>query len=402
MRSTTANWPATFQKEHPGVTVTWAGTASLLLQYPEYASLAPGDFTGERLEMEAFLRDHGYHELDILVGGRIVMVLAGALAMVTAFLLIFRLLGAATAMLSFLLLALDPFLIALARMLHVDGLETHFMFLVFVAWMAYVLDGHKRRYLIIGGLAAGLAWLTKVPSLFMGPFVGLILLIEIGLDTWSHRRIDWHLVARFIGDALIWGFTGIAIFVLVWPAMWVNPVGVLVEMVSHAFLQASGHGNVTYFNGELIGRFEGPGILFYPITWLWRTTPSTLVGAALALVAFLAGRRVGATQAERRVVGYVLLFAVCFALFMDLGEKRFDRYLLPAYPPIALAAGIGWIVLLRRLWQVFPQPWGRVIAILGGVLVVLSQAWVSLSLTPHYMAYYNPWMGGGQHAHRRS
>ncbi len=196
------DWPATFQKEHPGVTVTWAGTASLLLQYPEYASLAPGDFTGERLEMETFLRDHGYHELDILVGGRVVMVVAGALAVIVAFVLIFRLLGAATAILSFLLLALDPFLIALARMLHVDGLETHFMFLVFVAWMAYVLDGHKRRYLVIGGLAAGLAWLTKVPSLFMGPFVGLILLIEIGLDTWSHRRIDWRLVGRFIGDAL--------------------------------------------------------------------------------------------------------------------------------------------------------------------------------------------------------
>ncbi len=169
-------------------------------------------------------------------------------------------------------------------------------------------------------------------------------------------------------------------------------------MVSHAFLQASGHGNVTYFNGELIGRFEGPGILFYPITWLWRTTPSTLVGVALALVACLAGPRVGATKAERRMVGYVLLFAVCFALFMDLGEKRFDRYLLPAFPPIALAAGIGWIVLLRRLWQIFPPPWGRVIAILGGVLVVAAQAWVSLPLTPHYMAYYNPWMGGGQRA----
>lgn len=392
------DWPATFQKEHPGVTVTWAGTLGLLLTYPDYAWEAEGTYTGERLEMETFLRDRGVSELEVLVAGRRVMVLAGALALLAAFLLLARVLGLAPALLGALLLAFDPFHIALTRMLHVDGLETNLMFLVFAALLAYAFDGHKRRYILLGGAAAGLAWLTKVPSLFLAPFVGLVLLSELALASWPQRRIDRALLRRFFLDGLLWALAAAAVFFVAWPAMWTNPLGVAVSMVQHAFLQASGHGNVTYFAGEVVGRFEGPGLAFYPITWLWRTTPATLLGVLFALAGWAAGKRLGLSSAERRTVAYTALFAVAFAVFMDLGDKRFDRYLLPAYPPIALAAGIGWAAALRLLRHALPQRWAAATAATLGALVVASQAWLSLSLAPHYMAYYNPLLGGGAKA----
>ena len=392
------DWPATFQKEHPGVTVTWAGTLGLLATYPGYAWEAEGTYTGERLEMETFLRDRGISELDVLVAGRRVMVLAGALALLAAYLMLARVLGLAPAFLGFLLIAFDPFHIALTRMLHVDGLETNLMFLVFAALLAYLFDGHRRRYMVVGGVAAGLAWLTKVPSLFMVPFVGLVLLVELALASWPQRRVDWVLLRRFVVDGVLWGLAGMAVFFALWPAMWVDPIGVVVGMVQHAFLQASGHGNVTYFAGELIGRFEAPGIVFYPITWLWRTTPATLLGVIFALAGWVAGARLGLTSAERRTVGYTALFAVAFAAFMDLGDKRFDRYLLPAYPPIALAAGVGWAAALRLLRGALPARWAAAAVGAIAALVVAAQAWFSLSLAPHYMAYYNPLLGGGTRA----
>ncbi len=35
---------ATFQREHPGVTVMWAGTLGFLQRFPAYAQQAPGYF----------------------------------------------------------------------------------------------------------------------------------------------------------------------------------------------------------------------------------------------------------------------------------------------------------------------------------------------------------------------
>jgi hypothetical protein len=46
----------TFQREHPGVTVMWAGTLGLLGEYPTYPQEAPGYFTWEQENLEAWLK----------------------------------------------------------------------------------------------------------------------------------------------------------------------------------------------------------------------------------------------------------------------------------------------------------------------------------------------------------
>ena len=49
------DWVHTYQKEHPGVTVTWAGAAGFLWRYPAYVRETPGAFLGEKLDLEHFL-----------------------------------------------------------------------------------------------------------------------------------------------------------------------------------------------------------------------------------------------------------------------------------------------------------------------------------------------------------
>ena len=39
---------ATFQREHPGVTVMWAGAIGLFSRFPEYVQQAPGYFGWDR------------------------------------------------------------------------------------------------------------------------------------------------------------------------------------------------------------------------------------------------------------------------------------------------------------------------------------------------------------------
>ena len=60
---------ATFQKEHPGVTITWAGLAGFLRRYPSYIAVRPGQI--ERAEkLLIFLRNQKVSAIDLLVAGR--------------------------------------------------------------------------------------------------------------------------------------------------------------------------------------------------------------------------------------------------------------------------------------------------------------------------------------------
>lgn len=396
------DWISTFQKEHPGVMVMWSGAAGFAWRYPAYAwdTIDP-HFSGEDEGLETFLQSEGYRPLELLIAGRIFMVLGGALALLLAYWIAIRLLGVATATLGFLLIAFDPFHIAIARMLHVDGLEANWMFLALLAWLAYLRQG-RRRDLVISALAAGLAWLTKVPSLFLAPFVVLVVVVELGLAWRQIGQWQWAPVRRWLGAGLAWGGLALVTCLLLWPALWVAPLATLRYVVEYTFIQAGGHGNPIYFNGHVIDSWVDPGFWFYPITYLWRTTPVTLIGLFLA---GLTSVWPGATASwktdslnQRRTLGYLFLFAVGFLLFMTIGSKRFDRYLIPIYAPLDLAAAIGWMTMLRWLlgWaSPFVARWAPGIAVAALVCV---QAIPLLPIWPHVMSYYNPLLGGGAKA----
>ncbi|RME12566.1 MAG: hypothetical protein D6802_03850, partial [Ardenticatenia bacterium] len=90
---THADFAQTFQREHPGVTVMWAGTLGFLTRYPAYAHDAPGYFGWKYEEIEPFLREQGYQPLDMLVAGRLFVVLFITAALVGAFFFLRRVLG---------------------------------------------------------------------------------------------------------------------------------------------------------------------------------------------------------------------------------------------------------------------------------------------------------------------
>lgn len=56
-----ADFAQTFQREHPGVTVMWAGMLGLLSVYPDYPQEAPGYFTWERENFEAWIEANTEH-----------------------------------------------------------------------------------------------------------------------------------------------------------------------------------------------------------------------------------------------------------------------------------------------------------------------------------------------------
>jgi 4-amino-4-deoxy-L-arabinose transferase-like glycosyltransferase len=389
----------TFQIGHPGVTTTWAGAAAFLLRYPAYAAEAPGQVDWVKEEIGPFLRAHGHDPVNVLATGRAIVVLGITITLAIAFLAAVRLTGILPALLGFLLIASDPFHIALSRVLHVDAIMSSLMLLSLLAFLNYLYRGSHRRDLIISAVAAGLAWVTKAPAFFLVPFVGGLLLWERGPGGSRDRPLSPEHIRRAARPFLGWGMVGLLVFVLVWPAMWVAPIDSLRAIAAEAIGYARfGHTEAPlYFNGAIVR--GDPGLHFYPITYLWRTTPIVLVGLGLAAVVLAIPRARLVEPSHRRITGVMVLFALLFTLALSLGAKKFDRYLISVYAPLDLVAALGWLAAARWLGG-RPHRLAHASVAAAIALVVGGQIAVAIPAFPYYFSYYNPLLGGTKKAPR--
>jgi len=386
----------TFTREHPGVTVTWAGLIGFLWRYPAYAGETPGRLT-ESGEIAEVLKEHNKQPIEVLEAGRIVMVLAITTVLIAAFHAAARLFGSFPALIGFLLIAFDPFHIGLSRLLHLDGLMSSLVLLSLLTFLTYLYRGRRLFDLVLSGLAAGLGWLTKSPAFILVPMVGLLSLVEFGREVLKARRIRWIDILPVVWPPLLWSGIGSLTFVLLWPAMWVNPVSVLQRVFAEAAIYATeGHSTEIYFAGKVIA--GDPGWRFYPVTYLWRSTPVVLLGLGLWLVGSLFRYQSPKMKQATWPAAALVLFALLFTIFMTFGSKKFDRYLLPIYAPLDLVAGIGFVIAAGRLGELTHLRKAGLIFLILLATIVCGQAIGALQTYPYYLSYYNPLMGGSVRA----
>ncbi len=388
-----ADWAATFDSPAPGVTTMWAGAIGLLLEYVKRG------FAGQNLQ--AFLAAVPFDPLDpsILPLIRLPVALMAAVAALLTYVWGRLPLGRAGAILTAVFIALDPFLLALSRVLGHDALVAIFMWLSLLAFMrsgsgreGSQSPGFDRRYLIVSGALGGLAFLSKYPSLFLGAFVAAMMLV-LCLRGRQSRHYDFR---AWLLDVALWSVAAGAVFVLLWPAMWVEPFG-RIQSIIHDALRASGdsHPKGSFFLGQPV---DDPGGGFYVLITLFRTTPLLWIGLVLALgVSFVRVTR-QKPDLPTRMVLILLAYALLYSVLITIGGKKQDRYILPAFPALAALAGLGWAWLIEKVQASNTRMFRWVIGI--GVLLVLGQMTFVLPHHPYYFTYYNPLLGGGRAATR--
>jgi 4-amino-4-deoxy-L-arabinose transferase-like glycosyltransferase len=72
---------------------------------------------------------------------------------------------------------------------------------------------------------------------------------------------------------------------------------------------------------------------------------------------------------------------------MSLGGQKYDRYLLPVFAPLDLAAGWGWFILLHALVRRFDRRFARLAAGTLAVGLVLIHALGLVQSYPYYYTY---------------
>jgi hypothetical protein len=401
----------------------WAGTLGLLSMHPTYAQDAPGYFTWEQENFEAWVEANTDHTpLDLLAAGRRWIAFGVALLLWLSIFPMQRLIGRNAAHLAFIFLAVEPFGVALSRQLHPDGFVAGFLFLALIYFIAWLYSGRQWRDIVLSGIFMGLAWLTKTPATLLVP-VGGVLLIGQCWRIWHDRRrlapSDPYddpssiavqlaqrqsraksMIIRLCSGFVLWGVVAVATFVLLWPAMWSDPIGSLLRMATEMEAYVEGHVNPNFFMGAPT---DDPGLFFYPVAIFFRITPAVAIGLVAALVFYVRRDWIFADVRTRRTVRALAFFVIVFVLAMTAPAKKFDRYVLPVFLALDVIAAIGWLVLAQLPWRVDAKEWQRRLRAISPTAALLSVAFIlhgvfTLLTFPYYLTYFNPLAGGSRTA----
>jgi hypothetical protein len=407
---------------HPGITTVWAGTAGLVFKYLVGALVTRT--SPSRAALQQLLNPVPLYwqvGVDDLVATRVPMALLTALGVVGIYVLTRKLFGSQVAFAGAFLVAFDPFYLAHSRMILSDVLLATFMSLSVYSFMVYFWSRPSLTYLIISGVMAGLAFLTKSPALFLVPYIASMTIVtNLTGDGSSGRAVS---IRHIMGVLMVWGIIAGLTFVALWPAMWSSPVEVILKITREVERHEPFHPALLFSfwpkSNYLLGRL--PRFLSYPLILLFRITPAMLVGVAAA--AFFLGedcyrhlRSISARgiklrqtlkgwasymieerETTQRVIllwlgAYVLLFVVS----MSFSTNTPVRYILPVFPSLALIAVVGLCQLVERAAKAVQWlPWKLAAkGMVGLAMVLIFQAGFSLPHHPYYFTYYNPLVGG--------
>lgn len=266
-----------------------------------------------------------------------------------------------------ILLALDPFFIAHARIVHTDALLASFMLLSLLLLALAWREG-SRRYLYISAGAVALAILTK--------FFAAWLLIPLFVAAAGRRFGEGRL--KRVGVA---GVIVAAVVVVIWPVVLAprEPISIILKYSGLSVATAE------YGKGA-----DQP--FYYLREWWFRVTPIASLFAAVGVAgAALGGRGRLPVFSERRLMVWLLASALVYGVMLSLSEQKADRYFLIGFlvTDIFAAAGMVWVTALtEQLWPRWKQ---ARIALVAGVVLAGFLAWDVVELHPYYLVYHNRW-----------
>ncbi len=290
---------------------------------------------------------------------RLVPAVSLHLTVLLVYLLGRRSLGTAAAFRGALLLTLAPGFISMGRLLLLDGLLTLWVALsLFAGFEAVRGPVFRRGWWLLAAVACALGILTKGP----------IALVLLAPPLWLYRRLSP--VAFPIRSADIFLFAG-TVLVLTLP--WYIALAIRIpDFVRYFFWEHHVLRYLTSFAHE-------HGFWFYVPVLLVGLFPGSLL--TVRFVRFLLSGEERQASQRPAELGFFLLSAGWCVLFFSLSSCKLPTYVLPAFPPLALA--LGWFLARQAPWS------NRVTLSVGAVSFVVLLGF-HLLLLPWYAGYRSP------------
>ena len=380
---------------HPAVTTMWVGTAGLMWDFAEYRGLGQGYFEKE-WKFSEFLSKQGHDPLQMLKTSRLINAGINASLFVVIYFLLRRLLSWFPAFIATFFLSFSPFLLGHTRILAHEGMMSLLLLVSILAFLNYIWKGYQWPFLLLSGIAAALAVLTKSSATIIVPFVGLLSLIE-GIRIVSNRKDDLGVtiqrqIKRFVGIGIVWFAVFVLTFVTLWPGMWVNPKKMIIEMYGNAFSYAlEGHNLEAQYTDEPSATpFQKARFLKRAQDLIWRTTPVTWL-SFLLFMALTAIKKLPLPPGARRVMVTLFGFGLLFYLMMSVAKGRqAAHYIMATHASWSLVAGLAIAFTVSIIHKRLSTGAKLAIPALITVGLLSLQAISALNFFPYFFNYSNP------------
>ncbi|MGD8456841.1 MAG: glycosyltransferase family 39 protein [Anaerolineales bacterium] len=372
----------------PGVTTMMFGAASMQLIFPEYRVLKPGYLWKDDTGVADFFLKHGQQPMEILVGSRIFTIIAISVVLILIYFYSRRLLGVLPALLSVLLISLEPYYLGHSRLFTHEGLISSLLVLSILSFIAYLYTGRRKLDLFFSASAGAIACLTKSTSTIIIPFVVLmsvIAYIEVAKQNSTEKENGTRVQLR---QLLIWLGIFIVVFILFCPPMWVAPLETLDRIYGAVIRYVFVKGNVS---GETAGKsfVNLQGFSTYFQVMLTKTTPIVWVGLWIGIIKKVFNKKSLMDDISKRIIIYVLIFGGLFYCMMSLGSNVLSHhYIMTTIVCLIYTAGLGLAVITQWIKRM-PTFRNISLAIFLGMLT-LFQSYYLLSNFPYYYTYRNP------------
>lgn len=321
--------------------------------------------------------------------------------------LVTRLMGSRVGAWAGVLLAVEPYLVGMSQIVHVDMLLALFMLAAVLGGLIFA-ETLRWRWLAVAGIMTGLAWGTKfLPALWLLIISAGIIKGQYGWFAAALWRRDWNRLAKqmrmVIRQYLFYAGIAIITFYMIWPALWVKTN--LDDYYARDIVSVATQEHVA------LEQSEDPiaPLSYYVRTSLGRTTPFVLFIALGVIAGWLRfygqeiiGRHVAGRMARHdgakstksavgvRVLGWLIVYIFGYIVIISLMAKKADRYALPALVALPIIAAIGLCLASQSLKKTMPiwrrRVWRQgVVGLLAMALLIQVVSWI-----PYSIAYNSP------------
>lgn len=380
----------TVYEYQPAVTTMSIIAFAMFLYFPEYRGLGQGYLDYEKGLLDPFMVKHGYDPLTLLEYSRTIQVVVLLVLFLLLYLLLQKFIPKWAAAFAALFVTFDPYYLGLTRMLTHEAMVALFVLVSLLALAVYLMKDRKFIFLLISGMAAGFAQLSKSSAIAMLAGLGILLLVQLI----EERGQGWgKALLTALKTFAIWFAVLAVTYFVFWPGMWVAPGKMLYQVYGNAFSYAFQGARLTVTENLNVSEFSldtnPTGVWDIAKVSLYRTTPFTWLG-------FLLGIALPFTRDRERVrqnrVFFTLLAvnALAFVLLIGLAQGRNSpHYIASSYVSVNLLAALGWMSAVGWLAERYPSRKMQ-IQYAGLALVLALQVGSALSFFPYYFTYRNP------------
>ena len=374
----------TYQVYHPGFTLMWLSGPVLNVFKPGFL-----DDASQTDPKSVFLDKDYYSKLSVVVFCGLIFV---------AILVVMCRLGGFSFAVAFgVLMALEPFIVGMRRLYHLDYLMTLPLFLAFLLFIYYNYKSPKIFLPVLAGLCFSLALLTKSTAIIFLPAIPFIVLLAE--FSWKKKLVG---IFTFLISTCLFLY-------LLFPPIWKNPIKSVPKYFEKIALGVSDIGvegkkelgsSGKTDNITLDDTLEARDSNFYIASLFMRLSPPAgvlmVIGLGVYIYFFLKGLILLPVRAIKNkrfptkfsfssgawLTFWSLAFAVVVMVALTLSVKKTDRYLILALPFLFTAVAYFFSRLKFYLWLPF-------------MAFYLYFVYIELTIIhPYYFAYSNPYLGG--------